>query len=184
MASVIHWLGAYSYRRAEQRRSSGFPSNGTPSAISRTTEPGHHPAVGVTRSARAAHGVQSIGHSSRGTDAARRSARAVNTTTHERHAGVHLTLICDPCRGQTQRAEAFVRRFDPCSDQRLAREAPRSRGGVVAEVLQASGLVGLDERLDEAIKVTFEQAGQVVDGQAHSVIGHAVIGEVVGPNLL
>ncbi len=50
-----------------------------------------------------------MGHSSQEADAARALSRGVNTTTHERHAGVQLTLICDPCRAQTQRAAPFAR---------------------------------------------------------------------------
>jgi len=41
-----------------------------------------------------------MGDSSRGTDSARGLSHGVNTTTHDVHARVHLTLICDPCGGQ------------------------------------------------------------------------------------
>ena len=77
--------------------------------------PGHghalHRSFRTTASA-ADTAVSGPGHcivqSSRGTDAALGLSHAVNATTHERHAGVHLTLICDPCSGQTQRAGAFA----------------------------------------------------------------------------
>ena len=61
---------------------------------------------------------------------------------------------------------------------------PSARGWLSAEVGEAAGLVRLDERLDDAVEVALQETGQVVDRQPDAMVGHPVVGEVVGPDLL
>ena len=50
--------------------------------------------------------------------------------------------------------------------------------------LQGLGLIVGPQGLDEVGQGSVEDAGQVVLGEPDAVIGHAVLGEVVGPDLL
>ena len=49
---------------------------------------------------------------------------------------------------------------------------------------QPFGLVGRDQRIDEAVEVAVEDRRQVVQVHADAVVGDAVLREVVGPDLL
>src|SRR5215210_1670938 len=77
---------------------------------------------------------------------------------------------------------------DPAS---RSRRVARSKAGPTSsarvrciQVAEPSRLVGLQQRIDDAIEVALQQARKVVDGQPDTVVGDAVVGEVVGPNLL
>src|SRR5256885_6535673 len=50
--------------------------------------------------------------------------------------------------------------------------------------LQLVGLVNRDEIINKLINISVEDAGQVVAAQTDAVIGHAILREVVGANLL
>src|SRR5690242_2631961 len=60
----------------------------------------------------------------------------------------------------------------------------RSAGGSSVEALEPLGLVVRAQRLDDLEEVAVHDRRQVVLGQADPVVGHAVLGEVVGPDLL
>src|SRR5579875_3868088 len=52
------------------------------------------------------------------------------------------------------------------------------------EALQAIGLVGGDQVIDELVQLAVEHALQIIASQADAVVGHAILGEVIGTNLL
>src|SRR5438132_13836415 len=60
----------------------------------------------------------------------------------------------------------------------------RSGTSVGSDLGQSLGLVGLRQGFDAAVEISFQQAGEVMDREADAMVGDAVIGEVIGANLL
>src|SRR4051794_9491851 len=72
----------------------------------------------------------------------------------------------------------------PASTAARVMRACSAGGGASVEALEPLGLVVGAQRLDDVEEVAVHDRWQVVLGQADPVVGDAVLGEVVGPDLL
>src|SRR5439155_26690470 len=83
------------------------------------------------------------------------------------------------------RAAAWLMSAPPRRSATLVPSGPWAIGSVrAARLRHALCLVVLDQGLDQPVEIAPQQAGKVVHREPDAVVGHAVIGEVVGPNLL